>query len=362
MSAPRRTLFTPSQRTDMSSLRHLGIGVLLAAAMMPFATLAEVPSMDLQGSSDHPMLRRFAGSVLVGYDQQEWEQRTLPDVGGVGKGSEGFIKPLTVEGKVTRLLYLAPHDKGPLEVFRNHQQALQTAGFKATWSCETEAQGCVKAYFAMSKNDRLRGMAWAKGDLPSMSPAASGRWPLAASIVPDQGRLLVGHLTHAGKTLYLMLYTSAAQNAHTHRTATYIEIVEPKAMPTGQVTVDAGAIGQGLKTEGKIALYGLFFDTGKSEVKPVSQAQLAEMAQVLKADPKLRVHIVGHTDNVGAFEANQALSVARAQAVVAALSRPPYGIEAARLSARGAASIAPVASNADEEGRARNRRVEMVQQ
>jgi len=336
--------------------------LLLGSVFTALSCRADVPTTDVPGGSDHPVLQRFSGSVLAGYAHQDWEQRTFPDAGGVGKGSEGFIKPLTLEGKVTRLFYVAPLDKGPLEVFRNHQQALQAAGFKTVWSCETEAQGCVKAYFALDKNERLRGMGWAKGDLPSMDPSSGGRWSLASSISHEQGRMLVGQLSKGGRQLHLLLYTSVAQTAHTHRAATYIEIVEPRAMPTGQVTVDAQGISKGLKAEGKIAFYGLFFDTGKSEVKPESQPQLAEMAQVLKADPKLRVYIVGHTDNVGGFDANQALSQARAQAVVAALTKPPYGIEAGRLNAKGAASIAPVASNADEDGRARNRRVEMVLQ
>lgn len=348
----------------MSSIRALSACALagLCTTLSPLPSLADVPTADVPGSSDHPVLRRFSGSLLVGFAQQDWEQRSFPDASGMAKNGDHFANPQPVEGKVTRLFYLAPLDKGPLEVFRNHQQALHAAGFKTGWSCESKDQGCVKAYFALNKNDRLRGMSWAKGDLPNMTVASGGRWPLEASISPEGGRMLVGQLTQGGRTLHLLLYSAMAQNAYTHRTATYIEIVEPKTMPTGQVTVDAGAIGQSLKAEGKISLYGLFFDTGKSEIKPESQAQLAEMAQVLKADPKLRVYIVGHTDNVGGFDANLALSLARAQAVVAALGKPPHGIEAGRLSAKGAANIAPLASNADEEGRARNRRVEMVLQ
>ena len=348
----------------MASIRALGASALLVlgTALSPLPARADAPTSDAPGSSDHPVLRRFSGSLLVGYAQQDWEQRLFPDASGVARNGDLFANPQPLEGKVTRLFYLAPLDKGPLEVFRNHQQALQAASFKTVWTCENKEQGCTKAYFALNKNDRLRGMVWAKGDLPNMSNPSGGRFSLESSISPESGRMLVGQLSQGGRTLHLMLYSSMAQNAYTHRTATYIEIVEPKAMPTGQVTVDAGAIGQGLKAEGKIALYGLFFDTGKSEIKPESQPQLAEMAQVLKADTRLRVFIVGHTDNVGGFEANQVLSLARAQAVVAALGKPPYGIEASRLSAKGAANIAPLASNADEDGRARNRRVEMVLQ
>ena len=347
---------------DSSGLRFAAL-LLVAALASPFSSLADAPAADVAGSSDHAVLKRFSGSLLVGYAQQDWEQRSFPDASGLAKKGDRFANPQTLEGKVTRLFYLAPLDKSPLEVFRNHQQALQAAGFKTTWSCGSkDDQDCAKAYFALDKNERLRGMSWATGDLPNMSNPSGGRWSLASSISFEQGRMLVGQLSQGGRTLHLLLYSSMAQNAHTHRTATYIEIVEPRAMPTGQVTVDAGAIGQGLQAEGRIALYGLFFDTGRSEIKPESQAQLAEMAQVLRADTRLKVFIVGHTDNVGAFEANQALSLARAQAVVAALAKLPHGIDASRLTAKGAANIAPVASNADESGRARNRRVEMVLQ
>jgi len=133
-------------------------------------------------------------------------------------------------------------------------------------------------------------------------------------------------------------------------------------MQTGQVTVDAKKLQSGLEADGKVALYGLFFDTGKADIKPESKAQLDEMAKLLQAQPALKVFIVGHTDNVGAFDANRALSLKRAEAVVAALTAAPHKIDAKRLMAIGSANTAPVASNAEEAGRARNRRVELVAQ
>ncbi|MGC3999553.1 MAG: OmpA family protein [Anaeromyxobacter sp.] len=82
---------------------------------------------------------------------------------------------------------------------------------------------------------------------------------------------------------------------------------------------------------------------------------------MLKADPALRVYVVGHTDNTASLDLNLKLSQARAEAVVQALVAK-QGIDAGRMVGRGAGPIAPVASNATEEGRARNRRVELVQQ
>jgi outer membrane protein OmpA-like peptidoglycan-associated protein len=330
----------------------------LASLTLATAALADVPRSDVAKSADHPVLKRFTGSVLVGYAQQDWEQRSFPDASGVSKTEDKFNRPVMLEGKVTRLFYLSPLGKSPLEVYRNYQQALTAAGFKPTWQCESEAQGCTKAYFALDGAERAKGMRWAEGNLPSAT--GSGAWNLEMSLSYEQARMTVGMLNSGGRTLNVLLFTSMAENSETHRAATYIEIVEPKAMPTGQVTVDAKAIGAGLQAEGKVALYGLFFDTGKTDIKPESNAQLDQMVATLKAQPALKVLIVGHTDNVGSIDANLALSEGRAKAVVAALTQ--RGIAPGRLQARGIANFAPVASNAAEDGRAKNRRVEMVLQ
>jgi OOP family OmpA-OmpF porin len=334
---------------------------LFASFSLAITAFADAPKADVAKSADHPVLKRFAGSVLVGYAQQDWEQRSFPDASGVSKTEDKFNRPVSLEGKVTRLFYLAPLGKSPLEVYRNYQQALTAAGFKTTWQCEGEAQGCTKAFFALDGSERAKGMRWAEGNLPAADGAHAGAaWNLEMALSHEQARMTVGTLTSGGRTLHLLLFTSMAENEYTHRTASYIEIVEPKAMPTGQVTVDAKAIGQGLQADGRIALYGLSFDTGKTDIKPDSNAQLDQMAAVLKAQPALKVLIVGHTDNVGAIDANLALSEGRAKAVVAALTQ--RGIAANRLQARGIANFAPVAPNTSDDGRAKNRRVEMVLQ
>jgi OmpA-OmpF porin, OOP family len=84
-----------------------------------------------------------------------------------------------------------------------------------------------------------------------------------------------------------------------------------------------------------------------------------QIAALLQQNPSLKLHVVGHTDNQGSLDSNFALSKARAAAVAAALSAR-YGISDTRLNANGVSSLAPIASNADEAGRAKNRRVELV--
>ena len=82
---------------------------------------------------------------------------------------------------------------------------------------------------------------------------------------------------------------------------------------------------------------------------------------MLKQRPELKLHVVGHTDNVGGVDANMGLSKRRAESVVAALASN-YGVNRARLTGNGVASLAPVKTNTTEEGRAKNRRVELVLQ
>jgi len=137
-------------------------------------------------------------------------------------------------------------------------------------------------------------------------------------------------------------------------------IVQKEAM-VQDITAKAELLARGLKTDGHMAVMGIFFDTGKADLKPESAQAVGEIAKLLKADASLKVFVVGHTDTVGSVESNLVLSQNRAQSVLQALVKD-HGIDAGRLKAFGCGPFAPVASNDTEEGRARNRRVELVKQ
>ena len=125
------------------------------------------------------------------------------------------------------------------------------------------------------------------------------------------------------------------------------------------VVVKADQIAAGMAEDGKVAFYGLYFDTDQSVLKPESAPSLAEMARWLKDNPSAKVFIVGHTDMVGAVAHNLALSRDRAGAVVTALVKQ-HGIAADRLEPQGVGPFTPVRNNAGEAGRTKNRRVELV--
>lgn len=139
-----------------------------------------------------------------------------------------------------------------------------------------------------------------------------------------------------------------------------LSIVEKEIMKQ-EVEANAEAMGNDINTTGHVSIYGIYFDTGKAEIKPESDAAIAEIAKLLKNSSALKVYVVGHTDNAGSFDANMKLSKDRAAAVTNSLVSK-HGVVSSRLMAYGVSSLSPVASNKTEEGKAKNRRVELVEQ
>jgi outer membrane protein OmpA-like peptidoglycan-associated protein len=140
----------------------------------------------------------------------------------------------------------------------------------------------------------------------------------------------------------------------------YLTFVEKEAMKQ-EVTADAKFMAEGISSTGHVAIYGIYFDFNKSDVKPESEPALTEIAKLLTGNPNLKVFIVGHTDNVGGIDYNMKLSQARADAVVKALTAK-YKVNPQQMKAYGVGQLAPVASNDTEEGKAKNRRVELTKQ
>ena len=139
-----------------------------------------------------------------------------------------------------------------------------------------------------------------------------------------------------------------------------LTIVEKEGMKQ-EVVAYPSVMGNDINTAGHVSVYGIYFDTGKAEIKRESDAAISEIAKLLRNKGSLKLDVVGHTDNVGSLDSNMKLSKDRANAVVTTLTGK-HGIAAVRLKAYGMASLSPVASNGSEEGKAKNRRVELMEQ
>lgn len=174
-----------------------------------------------------------------------------------------------------------------------------------------------------------------------------------AMILGSDGRRLAAELRKGGAMtgVYLEVFNDARNYQ--------VTIVETEAMRQ-DVTADAAAMGKDITATGKAIIYGIYFDTGSATIKAESEQALVEMTKLLNNSPNLKAFVVGHTDNVGTLELNLKLSADRADSVVKALVG--RGISAARLKAAGVGPYCPIGANSSEQGRAQNRRVELVQQ
>lgn len=168
------------------------------------------------------------------------------------------------------------------------------------------------------------------------------------TVLFNEGRTLVVHKDD------VWVHVEATDSSYS------LDIVRQKEMQQ-QVVASTKDLRNGLNTIGHVTANGILFDTDKSDVKPESKPALDEIAKLMKEDGALKIYVVGHTDNQGGLAHNVELSKARAAAVAKSLETQ-YGIPAARLGSYGDGPYAPVASNDSEEGRAKNRRVELVKQ
>ena len=295
--------------------------------LAPFANAPFTHAQDAEGSKDHPLISRYPGSTINEYRQKAFDEYELP-LSGVANGK--FAKTQHLEGKVTAIYYTTPEGRSALEVYRNYDSALKNGGFQTLFTC---AKTC--------------------GDAPP-----SGAFPLddAFGNYAD-ARYLSARLSRDSGDVYVALWVYDSS----FDVKTFLAVVEMKPMDSGLVTVNADSLAGDISRTGHASVYGIYFDTGKADVKPESDATLKEIAKLLQKDAQLKLYVVGHTDNVGNLASNQDLSQRRADAVAQLLSAK-YGVPAARLRAIGDGPSAPVASNDSEEGRAKNRRVELVKQ
>lgn len=271
--------------------------VFFFLVLLTIPLYAAAEQKDATGCKDSPLFTRMPGYWIHSCAQKEFESHAF----GLGKG-----KTEKVEGRTWVLSYYPQSGLSPkpseLQILRNYENAAKKLG------------GTV--LFAERSRETLK-------------------------------------LAKDGKEIWVDLWAEF--------TGKYgMTIVEKGAMAQ-DIVANADAFSNDLKATGHVAIYGIFFDTGKSEIKPESEQAIGEIAKLLRGDTGLKLYVVGHTDAVGRVDANLKLSQNRAESVLQALVRS-HGIAAGRLTSFGNGPFAPVASNDSEEGQAKNRRVELVKQ
>lgn len=306
--------------------------LLTCGLISSIAALAAGQGQDVEGSKDHPMISRYPGSWIIAYVTREYDEYLF----ATGKVVDDKpTKSESLEGKITRITYQTPNGRSTLEVMRNFETALKQAGFQVLFQCAEP--NCGNGLVSQSMNADNVVNYWNGG---------FAQRHLAAKLTRAQGDVYV--------SLHVINNTDGAPVAQ-------LDIVEMKPMEGGLITVNAASFAGDISRTGHASVYGIYFDTGKADVKPESDATLKEISKLLDQDPKLKLYVVGHTDNQGGLEMNMDLSRRRAASVVQVLTSK-YAVAASRLSPQGDGPTAPVGSNDTEEGRAKNRRVELVKE
>ncbi len=317
---------------------------------------------------DHPLIPRFAGADVIGARDIDYDAMLVP-LGPAYEDEDGirrFRDSQEVEGRVTLRLYRAPEGKSVLQVYRNYERALKARGFEPLFACKGEGE-CGDAFEFIYEPAPV-------GPEYSGQMEESGYRFLAARAKGGEGEtyallLVYEHNFHMIRDLYQrtlidlrvvdvetledeMTVVSAAPDA------TAQEETEEAAMQPLPFTAED--LRASIAETGRAAVHQIHFDTGSAEIRPESRPALDAIGKLLQDNPDLKVLLIGHTDNRGGLNYNMDLSHNRAVAVRDALVNE-YGIDPMRLGAAGVGFLAPVASNATPEGRALNRRVELVE-
>lgn len=276
--------------------------IMLLIGFFVFASVSVAfAQTDKPGCKDHPLFTRMENFYIANCAERRFDAFNFLDEKG---------KKITVEGKYYWAEYQIRKGFTPpsgLEVIRNFENAIKKIGGKKVYQ-----DGNYHIYLTLTRADKTF-------------------W------------------------VYVDSWASGAQGSGYR-----ITIVE-KAEMVQQVVADAKSMMSDIQTKGSASVYGIYFDFNKADIKPESEPAIKEIAKLLQENKGLKLYVVGHTDNVGSLDYNMKLSKARADAVVKELTTK-YKISSDRLKSFGVASLAPVASNDTEDGRAKNRRVELVKQ
>jgi outer membrane protein OmpA-like peptidoglycan-associated protein len=276
--------------------------ILIVYSLTMVFSFISFPQQDAEGCKDHPLFTKLDNFYIASCTENynELSLRMSSD------------KTETKEGNLTYIDYYYNYDTGgkgksPLQIIKNYENAVVKNGGKMIYKNSNSQDADLEATYHLATKDKEY---WVK--LFNFGGTAND-------------------VEHFG--LYILEMESMKQE------------------------IDANEMFEAINKEGFIALY-INFETGKSDIKPESQQIVDQIVEMLKQNSDLKISIEGHTDNVGSDKSNKVLSENRAKSVMNALVSA--GIEKSRLSSKGWGSTKPIADNSTEDGRFKNRRVEIV--
>jgi len=312
-------------------MKKVNLILVITALLLQTNVFAQRTS-DVEGSQDYPLVSRFQGSVIEWYQVRNFDRYFILTV------KDNKISNYEIDGKITRIQYSVGKEHSVFEIYKSYENSLKNSGFAILTSLND--RNCGVNLQEQLYNAEFHGL----NKLPreALSPG------------DDEFYYLVAKKRIDNKDIYIVVYAAMESG----KLLVTFDAIEVQAMENNLVSIHD--LDTKISNNGHIAIYSIYFDTGKSNIKENSATALKNIAEYLNANPDKKFLIVGHTDNTGDFDANIKLSLARAQAVVNELISK-YNIKASQVKAYGDGATAPVATNKTEKGKSKNRRVEIVE-
>jgi len=316
---------------------------LILIACLISINLSAQETQDIKGAKDNPLISRFSNSYIVYYNTVKWDTYILPFSKIKNSGDEkDWDKKLKLEGNVNRIQYITDKKNSVSLVYSNYLSAIKKSGWEILFSGsgdnELGNESYEWQYYMYQEGLEL-------GD----------KFGSKYNFRGDDYAYTAAKFENNDTSFYAAIFILQKDDV----TMINQDIITVKNPDLGLVT--AKLLTEKIDKKGHLALSGIYFETGKAILTDKSVPALKNIAEYINSDKNKKFFIVGHTDNTGSFASNKTLSENRAKAVMNELVTK-YAVNAEQLSAYGVANLTPVTSNKDDTGKARNRRVEIVEQ
>lgn len=306
--------------------------------------------VDIKGSEDHPLLSRYPGSYIASYEKIKYREYSLAT--GPVTGYRQIEKKEQLAGQLYRLTYLIDKDVAELSIGEVYQDYL--TAFKKG-NIEILASGL---HSQRNVKKDVGGSSWISVAMINngFDQKSYGNYLFKGTASSGGTFAIIGKVNRPEGATYVALYGERHSDAVV---VCHVDIIEVKGAEIGKVFADADYIQKEIEEKGTVSIYGINFDFDSAKIKASSEPAIKAIAEYLQGHPKVSLYVVGHTDMKGTLAYNRKLSKDRADALVEALHQQ-HAISKSRLLPEGLGPLAPRSTNETEEGRALNRRVELV--
>ncbi len=340
---PKCLIFqTPKTKKEKKVMKKVTL-ILAVIILAVFTNIFAQETKDIDGAKDNPLISRLENSYLAYFKTVKWDTYILP-ISKIIKvnGQNAWKKKLKLEGQINRIQYTTTKENSAAFVYANYLSALKKSHWEILFSGNGDNElgnSCYEWQYSMFQEGL----------------GLDDKFGSKYNFRGDDYAYITAKYEENDSSYYAMIYIVEKDNF----TLITQDIIKVKNPDLGLVT--AKLLTEQINKKGHLALEGIFFETGKATLTDKSSFALNNIAEYLNSHKDSKFFIVGHTDNVGNFKSNMILSENRAKAVMKKLILK-YNVNPKQLKSYGVANLSPVASNKTDKGKARNRRVEIVEQ